>query len=751
VTKVVSAKTDQPTRWGPSAAPALLLTKLHPPPVREQTVGRERLIERLRPRAGVKLAVVAAPAGCGKTTLLAAWRDAEARNRPVAWVTLDQGDNDPVVLWSHVLEALRRVCPGVQAHAPNLGGGTRVTEVVLPRLVNELTEQGEIALVLDDFHRLGDSPGRESLAWFIEHAPPSCLVLLGTRFEPALPMGALRAHGELVELRAADLSFTSDEADALLNGRLDLGLAAADVDELVARTEGWPAGLYLAALSLQGVDDRHAFVGRFGGSSRHIVDFMVDEVLQAHDPAMQSLMLRASVLDRFSGQVCDAVLEEEGTAEHLRALARTNLFLVPLDDRGDWFRFHHLFGQLLRVELEHREPGLAESLHARAFAWHRDHGAVDAAIQHGLSAGLFADTSALIARTWTEYAMACRFATILGWLARLPRELVSVNPQLLLVSAWAHTLSGDRAAAATAMAEVEELGRLDDGPLLDGFTSLESSLATLRATTPWGDFGHAIENGRRAADLEGAESPWRGTVCSTLGTALFFSGELDEADWWYAESVAAASAAGQWLVASGALAYRSRIAGEQRRVEEQAELAEQAMDVVTEHNLHGLEGEVLVALAMSLEARGRATEAVPLVEQAVSLHRDRRFHVELADALLCQAGVLEKTGDADAAAAAIREAAIAIDECPDPRTLADRLAAAEGPARKPRRFVAGALSERELVILGMLRGPLSERDIGRELYLSHNTIHSHTRSIYRKLGVSSRDEALRRGRELGLL
>jgi LuxR family maltose regulon positive regulatory protein len=718
--------------------------------VREQTLVRDRLIERLRPGAGVKLAVVAAPAGCGKTTLLAAWREAESERRPVAWVTLDEGDDDPVVLWAHVLAALRRIRPSIGTHALNLLGGARVTEAVLPRLVNDLTEQGEIALVLDDFHRLSDGAGRESVAWFIEHAPPSCLVLLATRSEPALPLGALRAHGDLIELRAAELSFSPDEAAALLNDRLDLDLGHTDVEELVVRTEGWPAGLYLAALSLQGVADRHAFIDRFGGSSRHVVDFMVDEVLQAHDPEMQSLMLRASVLDRFCGQLCDAVLGENGTEEQLHALSRTNLFLVPLDDRGEWFRFHHLFGQLLRVELEHREPGLAATLHARAFAWHREHGSVDAAIKHALEAGLFAEASELIGAAWVEYVMACRFATVLGWIERLPDEFARTDAHVLLAAAWAHALGGGPTAAAHAIAAVEELGRLDHGPLPDGFASIESSLATLRARTPQGDFGGALAYGRRAAELEGPESPWRAVVCSAVGMALFFSGELDEADLWYTESSAASLAAGQWLVAAGVLAYRSRIAGEQGRTDEQAVLAEQAMDLVSVHNLHGLEGEASVALALSLAARDHAPEALPLLEKAVSVNREHGFSGVLADALLCQATVLEQVGDASGAAAAIEEAAAVIAECPDPRTLADRLAAAQRPARKPRRFVDGVLSERELVILGMLRGPLSERDIGRELYLSHNTIHSHTRSIYRKLGVSSRDEALRRGRELGL-
>jgi LuxR family maltose regulon positive regulatory protein len=736
----------------PTAPPALLATKLQPPPTRRQTVERGRLLERLRPEPGTKLVVVAAPAGYGKTTLLGSWRDAEAAGRrPVAWLTLDERDNDPLVLWSDVFAALRLVCPDVGASLPETAGSSRLHDEVLPQLVNVLAEHEGVALLLDDFHRLSSGPARDSVAWLVERAPTTFLLMLASRSEPALPLGAMRAHGDLLELRAADLAFTSEEADALLNGRLGLGISLDDVNELVDRTEGWPAGVYLAALSLAGVEDRHAFVGRFGGTSCHVVDFLVDEVLDAHDAATQSLMLRSSILDRLCEPLCDAVLEQEGTGGRLRALARTNLFLVPLDDRGEWFRFHHLFGQLLRVELEHREPGLAPVLHGRAFAWHRDHGAVDAAIEHALEAGLYADAGELIATSWIEYADVRRHATVLAWLERCPRELVEADQQLLLVEAWLESLCGRREAASRAIEAVENLGQLDAGPLRDGFSSLEASIATLKAAIPWGDFGAALEHGRRAAELEGPGSRSRATICAALGLALFFSGELAEADRWLAEAAELAPAHGQWIGAADALAYRSRVAGEQGRVDDQAELADRAAGLARERGLEGIDGEVLVALGVSLEARERGHEALRILERAIALLRANRYRGVLADALIRRARLLQRMGRGHDASVAMREAREEVDACPDPRTLADRLGALERSMQTPRRSGNGALSPRELVILRMLRGSLSERDIGRELYLSHNTIHSHTRSIYRKLGVSSRGGALGRARELGLV
>jgi ATP/maltotriose-dependent transcriptional regulator MalT len=378
------------------ASPPLVVTKLDPPAAREQTVARDRLVGRLRPGPGVKLTVVAAPAGAGKTTLLGTWRDDETIATPVAWVTLDERDNDPVVLWTHVLEALRRVCPAVGMTGLKLLGAAGVVHLLLPQLVNDLAENGDVALVLDDFDRLSSGPARDSVAWLIEHAPSTLQVVLASRNDPGLPLGALRAHGELLELRADELRFTPEEAEVLLNERLELGLPRADVDRLVERTEGWPAGLYLAALSLGGVQDRRRFVREFGGTNRHVIDFLVDEVLDAHSPAMQALMLRCSILGRLAGPLCEAVLDEQGAHEGLIELSRTNLFLIPLDDRNEWFRFHRLFAQLLQVELEHREPGLAPTLHLRAYAWHRDHGSVEEAIEHARQAGALEEASELM-------------------------------------------------------------------------------------------------------------------------------------------------------------------------------------------------------------------------------------------------------------------------------------------------------------------------------------------------------------------
>ena len=730
--------------------PMLIATKLRPPAIRDQVVPRERLLEQLRAGSDPALTLVICPAGFGKTTLLAAWYQAETARRPVAWLTLDEADNDPVMLWSYVIEALRRVCPAISLPAiPQMAETACVTDVLLPRLVNELNGQGEVVLILDDFHRLSGA-ALDSMAWFIEQAPSGLRLVLSTRVEPILPLALLRARGELIELRLGDLRFTPGEADEFLNGRLGLGLRRQDVEALVDRTEGWPAGLYLAALSLSRDADRHDFVTRFGTSpSRHVNDFLEAEVLQAHDPPTQALMLRSSILGRLCGPLCDAVLEQQDSAAMLDELARTNLFLVPLGDQGGWYRFHPLFAQLLRRELGRRAPGVVPALHRRAYSWHRDHGSAEEAIYHAIEAGEYAAAAELVEATWGKYRNNGGYRTVLGWLGRFPDEILAGDIRLLLVEAWVLTWGGRRKQAARAIAAAERLSDSGAGPLPDGFSSVEASLTTLRAAFPWGDASAQLEYGLRAAKLEGPGSPWRPMACWAVGMGLYLHGEFGAADRWFAESLMLAPASGRWLEAGSSMACRSLIAGEQARPDDQRLLAETAVALVHEHGVEDTCGEGWLALGASLAVRGHPEEALPPLERATAILRSAGQPTGLAMALLRQVPVLRAVGQRERAEAAIAEAKSVIASCPDPGILADQLTAVKRsprPAARP----GQDLTERERTVLRLLKSGLHEREIGDELYVSRNTVHSHIQSIYRKLAVSTRAEAVERTRELGL-
>ena len=404
------------------------------------------------------------------------------------------------------------------------------------------------------------------------------------------------------------------------------------------------------------------------------------------------------------------------------------------------------------MELEWRAPGLAPALHRRAYAWHRDHGTTDEAIQHAIAAEAYAEAAELIQGPWVSYANTSRYDTLLAWIRRLPDEILGGDVHLLLVQAWVLSLSARREEAARVIAAVERLDDVGAGPLPDGFSSAEASLTMLRACFPWGDIGAQLENGRRAAELEGSGSPWRPLVCWVVGVGLYFRGEPDEADRWFAESALLAPASAQWLAGEASLAYRSWIAGERGRLEEQRVLAEAAAEFVREHGTEKLIGAAPLALGVSLAARGRPEEALPLTDRGVALSRTFGQPIQLANALLSQAPVLRALGEHKRAADAIAEARSVLGCCPDPGILAERLAALDRPPQI-RRVRSGdqELTQRELRVLKLLHGDLSERDIGRELYVAHNTVHSHVRSIYRKLGVSSRADALQRTRELGLL
>jgi LuxR family maltose regulon positive regulatory protein len=742
----VSLDTNDPARR--LDAPTLLVTKLHPPLVPAQAVARERLFERLSGGRGQRLSLVACPAGFGKSTLLAAWREREGRGgRPVAWVTLDEGDDDPVVLWSHIIEALGLACPGLDG--PALGALTTtapVREVVLPRLVNALAEQGEAALVLDDYHRLSGAAARATVEWFVEHLPATLQLVLATRADPALPLGTLRAHGQLLELRADDLRFTHAEADEFLNGRLGLELADADVELLVARTEGWPAGIYLAALSLTDSDDRHALVAAFDGTSAHVVDFLSSEVLARYDDELQDFMLRTSVLERLCAELCDAVLGRRVSAAALTSLARSNLFLLPLDDRRRWFRFHHLFAQILRVELERREPGATAELHRRAYEWHSASGTTDEAIRHAVAAGEHRAAGRLITEIWIDHANAGRTSSVLDWLERIPDRVVAGDRRLLLARAWVSALDGREADMRADVARVRALGGLDDGPLPDGFVSLESSVELLGAAFAWGDVGSTLAHARRAAELEGPDSPWRPVVTWSRGWAHYCGGDLDAADRWLRETAELAPACDQWIVGVAAIADRSLIAGMRGRHDEQLRLATEAVATAGEHGLLDAreDGEVHTAHGVALAAHGRLDEALPALEHGVFLRRLWAQPLDLADGLIALASAVAAAGDGERAAALFDEAAAVLARCPDAGVLPERLAAARRAAPD------GELSERELTVLRLLGSGLSEREIGRELYVSFNTVHSHVKSVYRKLGVSSRAEAVARARERGL-
>ena len=415
----------------------LLTTKLYVPPPRPNSVLRTRLIERLDAglRLGCKLTLISAPAGFGKTTLLGAW--VTGSDRPVAWLSLDEGDNDPVRFLTYLAAALQTV--GVQ-----VGGETAATEACLTALVNQAGGVDPFTLVLDDYHFITAQPVHDALSFLLDYLPETIHLAIATRADPPLPIARLRGRGQLTELRLADLRFTPDEAAQFLEQAMGLTLGADDVVALSSRTEGWIAGLQMAALSLQGEDDVSRFVATFTGSNRYVLDYLLEEVLRREPEQMQTFLLQTSILDRLRAPLCDAVLESGESANRriaasqstLEYLEHANLFIVPLDDRREWYRYHRLFADLLRRRLHQMYPDRLPGLHHRASEWFERNGLLPEAIDHALAAEEVERAADLIEANAEAALMRGEVATFLRWVDALPDGLVRARPALSVLYAW---------------------------------------------------------------------------------------------------------------------------------------------------------------------------------------------------------------------------------------------------------------------------------------------------------------------------
>ena len=419
----------------------LLATKLYMPASRPGQVPRPRLTARLDEGLARGLVLACAPAGYGKTVLLADW--ARRGEHPVAWLSLDAGDNDPARFWRHAVAALDRARPGTgERMGPLLGPPAPSSfQGLVTALINELSSD-EAVLVLDDYHLIGSRQVHESLGFLLEHRPAGLGVVLASRSDPPLGLPRLRARGQLTEVRAAELRFTPAEAGELLQPVVS-ALPDASVAALAARTEGWAAGLQLAALSLRGQGDAVAFVAAFTGSHRYVLDYLAEEVLEQQPEQLRAFLLETSVLERLSGPLCDAVTGRGGSQALLEEAERAGLFLIPLDEVRGWWRYHHLFAGLLRARLLQEQPGRAAQLHHNAAAWYDGHGLADDAIGHAAVAGEMLWAARIIEQHFDAvYNIRGEAATIHRWLSVLPDGVVRSRPRLLLAQAHMAAISG---------------------------------------------------------------------------------------------------------------------------------------------------------------------------------------------------------------------------------------------------------------------------------------------------------------------
>jgi LuxR family maltose regulon positive regulatory protein len=743
----------------------LTATKLHIPELRPGHLHRAELVRALIAGLGTRLTLVSASAGSGKTSLLSEWHAAPEERRPFAWISLDPADNDPVRLWDGALAALQTISPQIGGSAQSAlhSPGTTVEDQVLPLLINDLAALAEpFVLVLDDYHLVENPEVHSAIELLIERLPAAAHLVIVTRSDPPLPLSRLRARGQMTELRAADLRFNVAEAGAFLNDVIGLGLDDEEVALLHERTEGWAAGLQLAGLSLRGRDDHRQFIDSFAGDDQQIVDYLGFEVLDSQPPELREFMVRSSVLDRLSGPLCAAVTGNPDAELVLRRLERENAFVVALDSKREWYRYHHLFAELLRHELTRTSPAIVPELHRRASLWYRGADAIHEAIEHATAAGDHADAIGLITTHWYEFLQRGRQKTVAGWIDGLPYETVMGDPNLCLTKAWLGVNSGqldevDRWIEAAGVAAA-------DRPEADELPPLESGVASLRAIHRYmnGNVGAAVAAGRHALALErdGPESPWRPVGCPVLGLSLHWHGQRGDARRTLTDAVRIARAGGNHLAAMHASGGLAAIEYEGGDLTAAAARAAEALALADEHDLseHWASSLSLAVRGQLLEHRDDLDGADRAVARATELARRGVASIEIAYSLLALAGISHGLGKHGEARRVCEEARKAVASCEDPGILIERLTRTErrlrlAPgARAGRNAVAtDVLSDAELSVLRLLRGQLSQREIASELHLSFNTIKTHTRNIYRKLGAAERAEAVARARELGLI
>ena len=537
---------------------SLLTTKLYVPKPIPSLVTRPRLSKQLEEGIGRKLTLISAPAGFGKTTLLSGSRMMRLGSEwPVGWVSLDEGDNDPVLFLAYLVAALRVVqadigeAPLALLQSPQ-GPPLRS---VLTILLNELAAiPKDFVVVLDDYHVIENRTIHDAIAFLLDHMPPQMHLIISSRIDPPLPLARLRAQSDLTELRPADLRFEHEEVATFLNGMVDFDLSADDVAALDERTEGWIAGLQLVALSLQGELDIPDFINEFTGTHRYILDYLAEEVLHKQPEDVQDFLLRTAILDLLSSPLCDALTRRSDSQQKLEDLEHANLFLIPLDNQRRWYRYHHLFSDFLRERLRRIRPGLTPELHRTASEWYEQNGLMAEAVEHALAAEAFERAAGLVDRVAEGMLQRGRLTTLAGWVDTLPERITWVRPRPYLFHAETLFLLGRYEAAEANLQTVEHAlsgnggaseassDNLGEPPMSDQErTELRSMVFAIRASiaSVYGDLPRTVTLSQQALrGLPEEALVWRGNTLAQLGVAYALNGDMKAASRTFAEAYA---------------------------------------------------------------------------------------------------------------------------------------------------------------------------------------------------------------------
>jgi LuxR family transcriptional regulator, maltose regulon positive regulatory protein len=660
----------------------LLATKLHVPATRPGFVSRPRLASRLEKGLAGELILVSAPAGSGKTALLADW--ARHSRRPVAWLSLDPGDNDPARFWRHAAAALDQAAPGIAGRVAALLGppAPRSFEGVATAVINEISARpdgGQILFVLDDYDVIGSQRVHGSLSFLLEHLPPGLRLVLASRADPPLGLWRLRGRAQLAELRAADLRFTDQEAAALLRLAAGGDVPDAAVAALTARTEGWAAGLQLAGLSLRGRPDIDGFVGAFSGSHRYVLDYLTGEVLDRQPPDVRAFLLETSVLDRLSGELCDAVTGRGDGQATLEEIDRDNLFLVPLDEVRGWWRYQHLFAELLRARLEQEQPGRAPRLRRRAAVWCEEHGLADEAIRYALAGDDPVFAARLIESHFDAFFyLRSEGAMVQRWLSALPAGVVAARPRLLLAQAALTLLGGQMdeverllgAAERTSADLAGEPFEPSAGRSASFLVNIPARIALDRAYLAdlRGDAESTAAFATKAlAEIRDGEAMLQGHATATLAMADWLGGRLAEAERGFLSSIDGWRSAGRPALALTAWCHRElgQIQRAQGRLGAALQTYRRALAITAAPGQPAAHtaGAGNVGYAEVAYQRGELDTALRHITEGNARCRELVYTPLLATGLACLAWIRHGQGDPAGAGDAMREA---VRLAPDP-------------------------------------------------------------------------------------
>jgi LuxR family transcriptional regulator, maltose regulon positive regulatory protein len=734
----------------------LVAAKLMRPVVRPGTVRRSSLIERLARVDGRPVVSVVAPGGYGKTTLLSQW--AERGGQAFAWVSVGEADNDPKVLLRYVAEALHAVEPiDGRVFDALASPASSVPGSVVPRLGHAFSAMSSpVVLVLDDVHLVRNSECRAALSVLADHAVAGSRLAFAGRDEPPVRVSRLRAEGKVLEIGSADLSLTREEAAALLRAA-QVALGEDDVAELHKRTEGWAAGLYLAALYLREGGTSEQAAASFGGDDRFVSEYLESEFLARISPQQRVFLTRTAALERMCAPLCDSVLGLDGSAATLADLARSNLLLVPLDRRGQWYRYHHLFRDMLLAELERTEPGLIPVLRRRAARWCLGNDLAEEALEYSMATGDVATAARLVEQLWRQTDNQGRFTTIQRWLRYLEaRGGIEGNLMLAILAAFAAMAMG-RPAEAERWADVVDRWEYQ-GPGRPDDPAAEAWAAVLRALMCRGGVEQMYADAGEAARRFAAQNIVVSTTTLYQGIARILCGDLDGGDALLEDAVSAAEDLRTHDVLAIALPERSLVAVARHQWERAEAFANQAHSVMHRDGIEDIYATPLICVVRARVALHRGD--LPTVHQElVTAQRLRPLLTYALPPLAVQARIEMirihlALSDLAGARTLMQEVDDVLRRRPGLGTLAGEAEELRARLAKERGSGAGgasALTVAELRLLPMLSTHLQMQEIAAEMYLSPHTVRAQGKSIYRKLGAASRGQAVARARELGLL